>query len=53
MLPRTLRQNTRKMGRNTAAILIAGSLEYLLINVNVVALENVSLSDTQNPKTVS
>ena len=27
-------------------------LQYLLITVNVVALEKVSFSDTQNPKTV-
>ena len=27
-------------------------LEYLLITVKVVALEEVSFSDTQNPKTV-
>ena len=28
-------------------------LQYLLIIVNIVALEEVSFSDTQNPKTVS
>ena len=28
-------------------------LQYLLITVKVVALEKVSFSDTQNPKTVS
>ena len=32
---------------------MAGPLEYLLITVNVVALEKVSLSDTQNPKAVN
>ena len=39
------------MGRNTVAIRIAAPLEYLLITVKVVALEKVSFSDTQNPKT--
>ena len=32
---------------------MAGPLKYLLITVNVVALEKVSLSDTQNPKAVN
>ena len=49
---RTLRQTTRKMGRNTVAISMASPLQNSLINVKVVALEKVSLSDTQNPKTV-
>ena len=40
------------MGRNTGTILIAASLQYLLINVKKVALENASFSDTQNPKSV-
>ena len=40
------------MGSKTVAILIAASLQYLLINVKVVALENASFSDTQNPKSV-
>ena len=31
---------------------MAASLQYLLITVKVVALEKVSFSDTQNPKTV-
>ena len=31
---------------------MASSLQYLWMNVQVVALENVSFSDTQNPKTV-
>ena len=35
------------------AILMAGPLKYLLITVNVVALEKVSFNDTQNPTTVS
>ena len=43
---------TRKMDRNTVAILIAGHLHYLLITVKVVALGKVSFRDTQNPKIV-
>ena len=31
---------------------MAESLQYLLINVKVVALGKVSFSDTQNPKTI-
>ena len=49
---RTLRQTTRQMGRNTVAISMASPLQNSLINVKIVALEKVSLSDTQNPKTV-
>ena len=52
MFQRTLRQTTRQMGRNTAAIRIAGPLQYLLITVKVPALEKVSFSDTQIPKDV-
>ena len=40
------------MGPNTFAIWMAEPLQYLLITVKVVALEKVSFSDTQNPKTV-
>ena len=40
------------MGPNTVALLMAEHLQYLLITVKVVALEKVSFSDTQNPKTV-
>ena len=53
MFQRTLRQTTWKMGRNTVAIGMAATLQYLLITVNVVALEKVSFSDKQNPKTIS
>ena len=38
------------MGRNTIAISMTAPLQYLLITVNVVALEKASFSDTQNPK---
>ena len=31
---------------------MTGPLQYLSITVNVVAMEKVSFSDTQNPKTV-
>ena len=40
------------MGRNTVAIIMAPPLQYLLITVQVLALEEVSFSDTQIPKTV-
>ena len=38
------------MGRNTIAIWMTGPLQYLVITVKVVAMEEVSFSDTQNPK---
>ena len=50
MFQRTLRQTARQMGRNTVAIRITAPLQYLLITVKVVALEEVSFSDTQIPK---
>ena len=40
------------MGQHTVAILMAANLQYLLITVEVVALEKVSFSDTQNPQAV-
>ena len=40
------------MGRETVAICMTGPLQYLLITVKVVPLEEVSFSDTQYPKTV-
>ena len=40
------------MGRKTIAISMAEPLQNLLITVKVVALEKVSISDTQNPKAV-
>ena len=40
------------MGENTVATLMAALLQYLLITVKVVALEKVSFSDTDIPKTV-
>ena len=40
------------MGQNTVVILMAVPLQYLLITVKVVALEEVSFSDTQNPNAV-
>ena len=52
MCQRTLRETTRQMGRNTVAISLATRLQYLLITVKLNALEQVSFSDTQNPKTV-
>ena len=41
------------MYRNTVAIGMAAALQYLLITVKVVALEIVSLSDTENLKALS
>ena len=43
---------TWQMGRNTVAISMTAPLQYLLISVNVVALEKVFFSDKKNPKTV-
>ena len=40
------------MGRNTVVIIMAAPLQYLLITVQVFALEEVSFSDTQIPKAV-
>ena len=50
---RTLRQRTQEMSRNTVAILMTALFQYLLITLQVVALEEVSFSDRQTPKTVS
>ena len=52
MFQRTLRQRTRKIGRNTLAIRTTTPLQYLIITVKVVPPEKLSFSDTQNPKTV-
>ena len=49
---KTLRETTRQMYQNTVAMWMAASLQNLLINVKVFALEEVSFNDTQNPKTV-
>ena len=38
------------MSRNTVPMRMAAPLQYLLITVKVVALEEVSFSDTENPK---
>ena len=40
------------MHRETVAISMAEPLQYLLITVKVVALEKVSFSYTQNPKSI-
>ena len=52
MFQRTLRETARQIRRNTVAILIAEPLRYLLITVKVAALEKLSFTDTQNPKSV-
>ena len=46
------REKTQQMGRNTVAIRMTVPFRILLITVKVVALEEVSSSGTQNPKTV-
>ena len=51
MFQGTLRETTWKMGRNFVPISMAAPLQYLLITVKVVALQTLSYSDTQNPKT--
>ena len=40
------------MDRNTVAISMTAALQYLLITVNVVALEKFCFSDKQKPKSV-
>ena len=40
------------MGRNNVPVIMTERLEKSSITVKVVALEKVSFSDTQNPKTV-
>ena len=40
------------MGQHTVAIRMTAPLQDLLITVQIVPLEKVSFSDTQNPKTV-
>ena len=52
MFQRTFRETARQIGHHTVAILIAELLQYLLITVKVAALEKVSFTDTQNPKSV-
>ena len=52
MFQRTLRETARQIRRNTVAILISEPLQYLLITVKVAALEKLSFTDTQNPKSV-
>ena len=48
----TLRQKTPQMGQHTVEIWMAEPLQYLLITVKVVALENLGFSDKQIPKSV-
>ena len=52
MFQRTLRDLTWQMSRNFVAIWMAALLKVLLITLKVVALEKVSFSNTQIPKTV-
>ena len=51
MFQGTLRETTWQMGRNFVPISMAAPLQYLLITVKVLALQKLSFSDTQNPKT--
>ena len=50
MFQRTLRETTRQMYRYIVAIGMAAPLQCLLNTAEVVALEKVSFSETQNPK---
>ena len=52
MFQRRSRQTTCQIGRNNVPIGMTEPLQNLSITVNVTALEKVSFSDTQNPKTV-
>ena len=49
---RNFRQTTSQMGGNTFAILTAAPPLNFLITVKVIELENISLSEMQNLKTV-
>ena len=51
MFQRSLRETARQIGPKTVAISMAEPLQYLLMTVKVVALQKVSFSDRQNPKT--
>ena len=48
----TLRQGTWKIGRNNVPVLMTAPLQNISMTLKVVALQKVSFSDTQNPKTV-
>ena len=50
MFQTTLRETASQICRNTVGIWIAEPLQYLLITVKVAALEKVSFTDRQNPK---
>ena len=52
MFQTTLSQRSWQIGRNNVPIGMTAPLQHLSIPVKLVALEKVSLSDTQNPKTV-
>ena len=45
-------KKTWQMRRNTVAISTTEPLQYLLITVEIITLENVSFSDIKNRKTV-
>ena len=51
MFQGTLTETTRQMGRNFIPVSMAAPLQYLLITLKVLALQKVSFSDTQDPKT--
>ena len=48
----TLRQRLWQIGRNNVPIRMTAPLQNLSITLKVVALEKVSFSDRQNPKTL-
>ena len=51
MFQRTLTETTWQMGRNFIPVSMATPLQYLLTTLKVLALQKVSFSDTQGPKT--
>ena len=52
MFQTTLSQRSWQIGRKNVPIGLTAPLQHLSITVKLVPLEKVSLSDTQNPKTV-
>ena len=51
MFQKTIRPTTPQNGRKCLAISMPAPLEQLLVTVEVVSLEKVYFSDTQNPET--
>ena len=53
MFQRTLQQTTWQMSQDIGAIRTKAPLPYLLITLELISLEKVSVSDVQTRKTVS